>query len=172
MDPRTVHDKNSAGNKVFLTDMLQFWRCKHQGIFEKYLHRMQRTYKLFSGILHASLGRQLRSRQSHDQMGFKPNLGVEDALVTLETICCKSLEWSFEVWFASLGLRKTFDRIEHAIFFQAVEANGVEKPYLDNLGMSMVVANLKFDFRSVKQSDVISLIFSMRVWICHAELPT
>ena len=63
--------------------------------------------------------------------GFKPNSGVDDAFVTVETLVSKSLEWNFDVWCASLDLKKAFDRIEHAALFNAMSAHGVPAPYLN-----------------------------------------
>lgn len=60
------------------------------------------------------LGSFLHSQQPHDQTRFKPNSGVDDAFVTVEILVSKSLEGNFDVWCASLDLKKAFDRIDNA----------------------------------------------------------
>ena len=51
-------------------------------------------------------------------------------MVVLENVCGKSLAWESEMWFASLDLQKTFDRIEHESLFQALQAQGIPDTYL------------------------------------------
>ena len=53
---------------------------------------LQIHYKIFSNLLFLRLGSLLQSQQPHDQTGFKPNSGVDDAFVTVETLVSKSLE--------------------------------------------------------------------------------
>ena len=49
-------------------------------------------------------------------MGFRSLLGVDHALVVLDTVLSEGVEWNFDVWCASLDLKKAFDRIEFFFF--------------------------------------------------------
>ena len=75
------------------------------------------TYKIFAKLAYKRLRPTLERHQTKDQVGFRPCTSVEDAFVVFEGVCSKSLEWNFPVWFASLDLKKAFDRIEYSFFF-------------------------------------------------------
>ena len=126
------------------------------------------AYKIFSSLLHLRLRRQLDFQQSVDQLGFRPRTGVDHAFVALETVVSKTLEWQCGIWFASLDLRKAFDKVEHGALFAALTAQGIEDGYLDLL-MEMyqdqtgaVPGSEKFSIqRGVRQGDVLSpLLFN------------
>jgi len=53
----------------------------------------------------------------------------------LEAIIGKTLEWqcNCEIWFASLDLRKAFDKVEHGALFAVLTAQGIRDGYLDLL---------------------------------------
>ena len=136
------------------------------------------TYKIFSSLLHLRLRRQLDYQQSVDQVGFRPKTGVDHAFVVLEAIIGKTLEWQCGIWFASLDLRKAFDKVEHGALFAALTAQGIRDGYLDLL-MAMyqdqtgaVPGSENFSIqRGVRQGDVLSpLLFNavlehaMRKW--------
>ena len=86
-------------------------------------------------------------------------------MVVLENVCGKSLAWESEMWFASLDLQKTFDRIEHESLFQALQAQGIPDTYLQvfrrrlyanqsgNVGGNRFLCNIT---RGVKQGNVLS----------------
>ena len=87
--------------------------------------------------------------------------------MVLESVCSKSLEWNFPVWFASLDLKKAFDRIEYSSLFGALQSQGVSRPYFKLL--AALYCNQTGDVngktfpiqRGVKQGDVISpLLFN------------
>ena len=68
-------------------------------------------------------------QQPNDQTRFRPNPGIDDALVVLECLSFKSLEWNAPIRFASLDLTKAFDRIEYSPLFDALLQQGVPRCY-------------------------------------------
>ena len=126
------------------------------------------AYKIFSSLLHLRLRRRLDYQQPVDQLGFRPKTGVDHAFIVLEAIVSKTLEWQCGIWFASLDLRKAFDKVEHGALFAALTAQGIRDGYLD-LVMAMyqdetgtVPGSEKFSIqRGVRQGDVLSpLLFN------------
>ena len=59
------------------------------------------TYKIFSRLLYNRLRVVMDEQQPHDQTGFRPNTGIDDAFVVLECLSSKSLEWNAPIWFTS-----------------------------------------------------------------------
>ena len=47
----------------------------------------------------------------------------------------KCLEWNLPIWYASLDLKKAFDRIEYSSLFTALEIQGVSNEYLRILSL-------------------------------------
>ena len=135
------------------------------------------SYKIFAKLVCKRLRPTLERHQSKDQVGFRPSTSVEDAFAVFENVCSRSLEWNFPVWFASLDLKKAFDRIEYSSLFDALQSQGVSRPYLTLLAALYCnqtgdVTGKTFPIqRGVKQGDVISpLLFNaglehaMRKW--------
>ena len=126
------------------------------------------TYKIFSKMLCSRLQPLLESYQSPDQVGFRPHRGTDHAFAVFDTICGKSVEWNCNLWFASLDLKKAFDRMEHNALFAALAKQGVESSYLQllktlYLGQTgSVHGSRRFRItRGVKQGDVLSpLLFN------------
>ena len=67
--------------------------------------------------------------QSQDQMGFRPNTGVDDALAVFESICGRSVEWNLGFWFASLGLKKLLTKSSMTLY---------SEPYLNKAFMTHI----------------------------------
>ena len=135
------------------------------------------SYKIFAKLVYKRSRPTLERHQSKDQVGFRPSTSVEDAFAVFENVCSRSLEWNFPVWFASLDLKKAFDRIEYSSLFDALQSQGVSRPYLKLLAALYCnqtgdVTGKTFPIqRGVKQGDVISpLLFNaglehaMRKW--------
>lgn len=126
------------------------------------------TYKIFSKMLCSRLQPLLESYQSPDQVGFRPHRGTDHAFAVFDTICGKSVEWNCNLWFASLDLKKAFDRMEHNALFAALAKQGVESSYIQllkalYLGQTgSVHGSRRFRItRGVKQGDVLSpLLFN------------
>ena len=80
------------------------------------------------------------------------------------------MEWNFPVWFASLDLKKAFDRIEYSSLFGALQSQGVSRPYLKLLAALYcnqtgdVTGNTFRIQRGVKKGDVISHCCLMLAW--------
>ena len=88
---------------------------------------------------------------------------MEHALLGLETVIGKSMDWNFDLRMASVDLRKAFDKIEYDSLFGALRAQGVPPEYVDLLTnfyqsqTSAVEGNAVFPIqRGVKQRDVLS----------------
>ena len=136
------------------------------------------TYKIFSRLLYNRLRVVMDEQQPHDQTGFRPITGIDDAFVVLECLSSKSLEWNAPIWFASLDLTKAFDRIEYSPLFDALLQQGVPRCYCTLLWKlykgqtGSVHGSERFNIeRGVKQGDVISPILfnaglehAMRKW--------
>ena len=136
------------------------------------------TYKIFARVLHGRLKHQLYQEQSDEQMGFMPARSTEDALLVLETVISKAIDYHVPLFFASLDLKKAFDRILWPQLFEALDAQGVPRPYLKILSaiyrkqIGRLGADNIFDIkRGVRQGDVLSpLLFNaglemvMRRW--------
>ena len=84
-------------------------------------------------------------------------------------IVSKTLEWQCGIWFASLDVRKAFDKVEHGVLFAAVTAQGIPDGYLDLWMMAMyqdqtgtMPGSEKFSTqRGVQQGDVLNpLLFN------------
>ena len=62
------------------------------------------TYKIFSRILHRRLMPILEPHQPPEQMGFRPSLGTDYALLVLENVIQKSIEYNMPLWIISVDL--------------------------------------------------------------------
>ena len=105
----------------------------------------------------------LEKAQCSDQVGVRTDCSVDDAFAVHDSICGKALEANVELWFASLDLRKAFDRIEYGALFGALAEQGVSRDYLALLAslysdqVGIVHGGCKFKIqRGVKQGDIIS----------------
>jgi hypothetical protein len=63
-------------------------------------------------------------------MGFRSTTGVDDALLVLECVIGKSIEWNVPLWIVSIDLRKAFDRVCYSSLFDALMEQGVDESYL------------------------------------------
>ncbi|CAE8585202.1 unnamed protein product [Polarella glacialis] len=125
------------------------------------------TYKLFSRLLYQRLRDRLETHQTYDQVGFRPDCSVDDAFIVFDAVCGRALEWNLDLWFASLDLRKAFDRIRYDALFDALRGQGVDDHHLALVAAlyshqtgSILGSNDVFDIeRGVKQGDIASPLF-------------
>jgi hypothetical protein len=71
--------------------------------------------------VHNRIRNTLDEQQADDQMGFRSKRGTDDALIVLESVVGKCIEFNIPLWFVSLDLRMAFDRIEWPQLFSALE---------------------------------------------------
>ena len=126
-----ARDANRWSNLMphFVTFCAQAWRRRSEG------HCNVQSVALFFLFSPVPFTGCLRAYRFHftsmDQVGFRPKTGVDHAFVVLEAIIGKTLEWQCGIWFASLDLRKAFDKVEHGALFAALTAQGIRDGYLD-----------------------------------------
>ena len=63
---------------------------------------------------------QLLSHQSEDQFGFRPGRSTSHALLILESMLSKGVEYNIPVWVMMIDLKKAFDRVDHKALFHAL----------------------------------------------------
>ena len=128
-------------------------------------------YKIFSRMIYHRLQPTLDRHQSHDQFGFRPACRIDDAVVVLENVIGKSIEFNTPLWIACIDLRKAFDRIQYGPLFQALREQGIPNPYVafmselyrDQWGYVRGGSYFQIQ-RGVKQGDVISpMLFTARL---------
>ena len=105
--------------------------------------------------------------QSEDQFGFRPSRSNTHALLALESVVSKGIEWSTPILIVSVDLRKAFDRVEQRALMKALRDQGVDAGYIllrellyrHQVGL---VVDLCFPIdRGVRQGDVLSpLLFN------------
>ena len=69
------------------------------------------SYKLMARMVYNRLHMTLEKHQPDEQFGFRPKRSTTDALLILEHVVGTSVKCNADLWFASLDLRKAFDRI-------------------------------------------------------------
>ena len=84
---------------------------------------------MFAKLLLKRIRAIVDGQRSKDQTGFRPRAGIEDAFTIFECICGKNVEWNAPVWFASMDLPKTFNRVEYDPSFGALLDQGVPTSY-------------------------------------------
>ena len=106
--------------------------------------------------------------QHFDQCGVRHGVRIEDALIVVETLISKTLEWNLPLWMAIVDLKKAFDRVEHSSVFATLRQQDIDDPNIALLLDSSygqhgnVQGGRSFDIsRGVRQGDVInSLLFN------------
>eukprot|EP00972_Heterocapsa_arctica_P007014 1025258-Heterocapsa_arctica.AAC.1 len=77
-------------------------------------------YKLLSRLIYNRLLPTLDHEQHPDQCGFRPHLGIDAALTTVELLLGRAGEWNIPVWIGSLDPRKLMivytTRLDYRLF--------------------------------------------------------
>ena len=126
------------------------------------------SYKVFAKIIYHRLQPLLDKEQASDQMGFRSHSGTDDALLVLECMSGKALEWNLDMWVVSIDLSKAFDRVEYTALFHALSEQGLPPSYIELLNLiyrnQQGIVNASHPFpitRGVRQGDVLSpLLFN------------
>ena len=77
------------------------------------------TYKTFARLAHDRIKHQLEAYQSEDQFGFRAGRSTAHALLILESMLSKGVEYNVPVWVLMIDLQKAFDRVDHKALFNA-----------------------------------------------------
>ena len=134
------------------------------------------TYKIFARLIYHRIRHQLDAFQSEDQFGFRPGRSTSHALLILESMLSKGVEYNVPMWVVTIDLKKAFDRVDHTALFNALRqqmdpeyVSLLEKLYEIQYGN---VGSHRFRIaRGVRQGDVLSPILfnailehAMRKW--------
>ena len=68
-----------------------------------------------------------------NNMGSEKKRSTTAALLVLENMIAKSIEWKTPMWIISIDFKKAFDRINHTELFDALLYQGVEPCYVELL---------------------------------------
>ena len=121
------------------------------------------TYKIFARLIYHRIRHQLDAYQSEDQFGFRPGRSTSHALLILELMLSKGVEYNVPMWVVSIDLKKAFDRVDHTALFHALRQQ-MDTEYVDlleNLYETQYgnVGSHRFPIsRGVRQGDVLSPI--------------
>ena len=99
---------------------------------------LSNTYKILARLVYNRIRGQLENCQSEDQFGFRPSRSTAHALLVMESLISKGMEWQTPVWIVSIDVKKAFDRIEHTSLFRALAEQGLP-PYSSHLTESRSV---------------------------------
>ena len=91
------------------------------------------AYKILARVIFSRLERQLDVFQADEQFGFRPLRSVDHALLILECVVGKSLEWNIPIYVISVDLRNAFYRVEHVALFEALAGMGMCSEYINLL---------------------------------------
>ena len=126
------------------------------------------SYKILARAVYERIRTHLDSRQAEDQYGFRRKRSTSQALLVLENIMGKALEFNTDIWIISLDLRKAFDRVEHGRLFESLLDQGLPVGYVTLLKLlyrrqrGKLNGDIEFPIcRGVRQGDVLSpLLFN------------
>ena len=74
---------------------------------------------MLARLLYDRIRFQLDSKQSEEQFGFRPKRSTREALLAVDHVIEKSIEWHVPLYILNLDLRKACDRVEHHALFAA-----------------------------------------------------
>ena len=122
------------------------------------------TYKILARMVYHRIRKNLDLYQSDDQYGFRHRRSTNHALMVLECMISKSIEFNVPAWFVSIDLKKAFDKVEHGALFTALRAANIDSEYISLLQLlykeqhGNVGGNRFRISRGVRQGDVLSAL--------------
>ena len=81
---------------------------------------LQITYRILARLVYNRIRAGLDVHQSEDQYGFRRKRSCIHALLVMESMISKGIEFNVLVWIISIALKKVFDRVNHTVLFQAL----------------------------------------------------
>ena len=78
------------------------------------------TYKIFARLVYHRIRKDLDAYQSEDQFGFRHSRSTTHALLIIECMFSKEIEFNVPVWVMTIDLRKAFDRVDHTALFRSL----------------------------------------------------
>ena len=128
---------------------------------------MQITYRILARLVYNRIRERLDVKQSEDQYGFRKGRSCIHALLVMESMIAKGIEYNIPVWIVSIDLKKAFDRINHEALFKALADQNLDDEHIALLQCLYkhqrgIVGEYDFDIiRGVRQGDVLSpLLFN------------
>ena len=94
-------------------------------------------YKIFTSIRTKRLENQLDSEQPQEQAGFRKNYSTIDHIVALKQTIERSNEYELPLCLVFIDYEKAVNSIKHKAIFEALQAQGVSKQYLDIIKISI-----------------------------------
>ena len=91
---------------------------------------LQTTYRILARLVYNRIRVGLDIHQSEDQFGSCRKRSCVHALMVMESMISKGIEFNIPVWIISIDLKKAFDRVEHAALFQALFDQQVDLEYI------------------------------------------
>ena len=80
------------------------------------------TYKILARLVYHRIQQDLNEHQSEDQFGFRHSRSTTHALLILECMLSKGIEFNVPIWIMTIDLRKAFDRVDHTALFRALRS--------------------------------------------------
>ena len=78
------------------------------------------TYNFFARLVYQRISYGLDEHQSEDQFGFRHSRSTTHALLVLESMLSKGIEYIVPVRVVTIDLKKVFDRVDHKFLFRAL----------------------------------------------------
>ena len=92
-------------------------------------------YKIFAKLIYNRIASRLFQVQSFDQHGFTPGIHIEDVILCAAIAIEYHEEFNMPLWILSMGMRKTFDTIDHSVLMRALRLKGLPTEYVSVLSI-------------------------------------
>ena len=91
---------------------------------------LQITYRILARLVYNRIRSNVDAHQSDDQYGFRRKRSCSHALLMMESMISKGIEFNIPVWIISIDLKKAFDRIDHSALFRALQEQHVDPEHI------------------------------------------